>query len=112
MSLEALSKIQAQTGALEILITNGPGNGLLSDGTKTLPKTNFDSSVRSCDIHLRTTSQKLLKIFIFDISLKIMNLISQPHLTGANKLSVWIGLYWICFLSTTHIFQDILAILI
>ena len=39
----------------------------------------------SCDILLREISQEFLKISIFDISLKIIYLILQPHLPGSNE---------------------------
>ena len=48
--------------------------------------TNVDkSSMRSCDIHLRTISQEMPKLIIFDMSLEITNLWLQ-HLAGASEL--------------------------
>ena len=44
-------------------------------------------SVTSCVIHFRVISQELLKISNLDMSLKITNLILQPHLLGANELT-------------------------
>ena len=44
----------------QIWVNNGSGNGLMPDGTKPLHVTNVDlSSVRSSDIHLRTSSQEI-----------------------------------------------------
>ena len=43
--------------------------------------------MRFCDIREREIPLEMIKIiFILDISLKITNLIFQPHLPGANEL--------------------------
>ena len=55
------------------------GKGLLPDGV---------SSVRSYGIHLKAISQEMLKISVFDMSLKMSNLRLQPHLPGANELTM------------------------
>ena len=58
--------------ALEILVKTGSGNGLLPDGTKTLPEPMLTyHQLRSCDIHLKTLSWEDLKIPISKARLKI-----------------------------------------
>ena len=44
-----------------------------------------------CGIPLRAISQKMLKDFILEMSLKITNLRLQLHLPGANELN-WAGI--------------------
>ena len=45
------------------------------------------SSVRSCGIHLMAISQEILRIFILDMSLKIIMSVLQLHLPGPNELT-------------------------
>ena len=47
------------------------------------------SSVRSCGIHLRTTSQEILKISMLDVSLKITH-----KITVASPKGQWVNLTW------------------
>ena len=69
--------------------------------------TNVDlSSMRSCGIHLRAISQERLKISMLDISLKIINLILQPHLPGNNELTHWGRVTHICVSKLTIIGSD------
>ena len=42
--------------------------------------------MKCCGIHLLAILQKTLQFYILDISLKIPNLILQPHLPGVNEL--------------------------
>ena len=57
----------------------------LPDGTKPLPSM---LTVRSNDIHLRSTSQEILQPTITNISFKIAHLNIQFNLTGANELKI------------------------
>ena len=43
-------------------------------------------SMQPCDIHLKVISQKMLKISVLHMSLKITNLKLQQHLPQANEL--------------------------
>ena len=44
--------------------------------------------MQSCAIHLRVISQKMHKLIIFDMSLKITNLKLQPLFPGVNELNM------------------------
>ena len=65
-------------------ITKNYENGL-RDGSKPLPSM---LTVRSNDIHLRSSSQEILQPTITDISFKIAHLNIQFNLTGANELKI------------------------
>ena len=77
--------------ATKIWVNISSGNDLLPDGTKPLPE---PLPVNSSDIHLRTILQKMLNISILDMSMKIINLRLQLHLSGVNELSASTRLYW------------------
>ena len=70
--------------ASEILVNIGSGNGLLLDGTKSLPEWTLIDHQSSL-AHLRVISQDMLKISILDMSLKITNSRLQLYLPGATN---------------------------
>ena len=70
--------------ATHIWIDIDSDDSLLPDSTKPLPKsmlTNYQWG-----LHLRTISQKMPKIFIVDINLKIANITLLPHLLEIGHL--------------------------
>ena len=84
--------------ATQNLINIGWGNGLLSNGTKLLPWTNFDlESYLSFGIHLRAISQDLLKIFIWiwiwNVNYKSTLWNCKPLENKMHSLKLWINVY-------------------
>ena len=78
--------------ATELWVNIDSGNGLLPDGTKSLPEPMLTDH-QSSDIHIRAISQEMPQPSITKICLKITCLKFHSNFPGANELTVLTDLH-------------------
>ena len=71
-----------------IWVNIGSGNGLLPNGTKSLPEPMLTSSDVFCGIHFRVISQEMLINLIRNMCSEIVLLKSPPHLPATSELTL------------------------
>ena len=87
------------------LVNIDSGNGLLPNGTKPLPEPMLTNHgiLSIFRIHLRKSSQEMLKVSVHDVSLQITHLRLQPHFLENNPFTSYIE--WHIGMNIPHMFN-------